>query len=1671
MKQMKRALALLLALALCQGCFTAPVAAVGDPAAKPVWGAVDLSPEEPVRVLVRLEGNPAPAGDPIRGGLSALERNVQHSAFRRCLTQRGWASGEMTEYRTLFNGFALTLARGDLEALAAMPEVAEVLPAVRREPPRGTLEGAAGTLAAGAGDESSWQGSGALIALLDTGLTPDHEAFACLPGMLETPKLTQTAAQGGIEALGRGVWRSQKIPFAWDYADGDADPADPEGAGTAAAALAAGLARTREGVRFRGAAPDAQLLAMKIYSSQDGTTDTALCLQALEDACLLGADVVVLNLGAAVDAAWEGLDQPIFEEAIHALRARGVAVVVPAGDRGSMAAGASNQAGSGYVTGDYADYGLITGPAACGDSLTVASAESDAYALHCIQAGDRLLPLYDGGDRFYLTFAGSETLSYAVIPGDGAPEDWEGLMVQGQIALVVQSGLSPATLAETAQAAGALGLLIAGQDPEAIGKALGETPIPAAALSPEDGAWLAELAELQTFEPEPAAGADSGEDLELVYLRVHTQDELLDGQYLVVSEEAALAFHAGLSPETVNQSGNVLPVEFWHQMIPATEALRAAELQLQRITLVNRDQLYLSCSGQGDDVALTASPENLTVTVSEEGEAQIQCKGAAFRYDGTDNSFRFYQPQSGPYSDPACGVRLYRRGRMPAYLPTALGSFRFSQETAEAHNPAGAKPSDFSALGAAPDLGLKPSLTGSGGHVRTAAAGTAGDYATRSGTGLAAAEVGGKLACLLGMLAQTRPELEAPARLALGIALLESTARVLTDEAGRLVTPRKQGTGLADLSAATTARACLTQPLLSLGDSGEGTYTLRFEIQSLTDEPVTYTVGVYALRDGCLRLEAGTYNSLESWDARGGYRLLGNTLAAVPGGERVPVELTLELTEEFRSQLLTDFPNGGWLDGFVTLTEADPACDGQETCPGRQFTDMPSRKNWAHAGIDFALRRTLFGGTSADTFSPWDTMTRGMMVTVLYALAGRPEPQGENPFRDVKSKDYYYRPVIWASENNIVAGVGDGRFDPKGEITREQMAAILFRYAQYAGLDTEPRASLADFPDAGKTHSYAVEPMGWAVAMGVLSGEKAGDTVWLHPRGAASRAQVATLFMGFVTRCLEQPALNAELHGAFTAFVGDWSQAPVLEAADWRDELEGEPYEVNTGVHGAYALLDGPEGPWERLLGVEPVEGTFQPQRMLLSPTGLTDSLLLRPMLLREARRVVVTATDEATGELYAVHQAEGLPKACWDGETGTWRGTTLRFAGTDLRRDALPEGARVRIDLYASPAGCGDPLADVAPEALGREAGPWLAWSFSFTVDGTAPEVGQVQYTATARTLTFEVTDRRFTAWAALYPAGAENAAPLWQTAFDEAEPGVTHSLTVSGLQAGSYLLRTGDWAGNTAAVSLTLGSGALYQIRFLSPEGCAVHPAETCYAVRNVTVAAPDLTRLPPLGEFLGWMPEPLEGVWTYEQLQDAAFDEEIIPPGGSVWVYNDCAYWTLLRVPTAWAEPEAGLVRYSMDPGGYEGAWAFAGLDSGGGCRFLNSAGGGTACQTEPDPETGNLLLPEPDPALLFQAEAAEGGYYLRTADGTCLGREGETLCFTAQPEAGSLWLLSLDRDTGDARLVSAGSPEELTLVFDRTADDFRLVPRRAVDPAAQSLLLFGPRILEYGYFTAP
>lgn len=196
--------------------------------------------------------------------------------------------------------------------------------------------------------------------------------------------------------------------------------------------------------------------------------------------------------------------------------------------------------------------------------------------------------------------------------------------------------------------------------------------------------------------------------------------------------------------------------------------------------------------------------------------------------------------------------------------------------------------------------------------------------------------------------------------------------------------------------------------------------------------------------------------------------------------------------------------------------ETRPIFANSDNCPSKAFSDLDA-KAWYHEGVDYALTNSLMNGVGGGKFEPDGQLTRAQLVTVLYRAAGEPDTGKQvNPFTDVADDTWYTRAVIWAANNGIVNGVGKNVFAPDASITREQIATMLYRYA---GAEAAKEDKLSAFPDAAKTSDWAKEALNWAVASGLINGvADANGTANLEPQATATRAQIATILMRWLEK-------------------------------------------------------------------------------------------------------------------------------------------------------------------------------------------------------------------------------------------------------------------------------------------------------------------------------------------------------------------------------------------------------------------------------------------------------------------------------------------------------------------------------------------------------------------------
>ena len=215
---------------------------------------------------------------------------------------------------------------------------------------------------------------------------------------------------------------------------------------------------------------------------------------------------------------------------------------------------------------------------------------------------------------------------------------------------------------------------------------------------------------------------------------------------------------------------------------------------------------------------------------------------------------------------------------------------------------------------------------------------------------------------------------------------------------------------------------------------------------------------------------------------------------------------TVALTDLGSGKYTFKMPSAKVSVGFKTT--ADQPCDGGKDCPSAPFTDVDTAK-WYHLSVDYVLTHKMMNGVSSRAFAPNANLTRGMLVQILYNLEGKPKGTAAN-FSDVQADAWYAEAVGWAASNKVVTGYADGTFRPNAAVTREQAAAILYRYAKSKDIDVSvgENTNILSYVDVQQASEYAIPALQWAVGAGVLNGKNGGR---LAPTGTATRAEIAAI--------------------------------------------------------------------------------------------------------------------------------------------------------------------------------------------------------------------------------------------------------------------------------------------------------------------------------------------------------------------------------------------------------------------------------------------------------------------------------------------------------------------------------------------------------------------------------
>lgn len=531
MKQFKSVLAMLLALVMMLSCVAGVSAAKKTEIVEPAGTAqpaklrelkgyksesflasnsYKYAADETVRAIVILSGDPeadvAEAGSE-RAAAQRIQLMKQHDSVRKAMS--GIKFDLKYDFTALINGFSCDVAYGDLDKIAALDGVEAVYIANHYAEPvlekQETRMASSNYYFTGINDVLSYygyDGTGMVIAVLDTGLNVTHEAFNDADGWCATSGVLTEADVAKASMPGKYI--NPKVPFTYDYAEFDDDVTDYNGHGTHVSGIATGSTYdpVEEAYTFLGAASGAQLVNMKIFYDAQSGTNSDIYFAALDDAYRLGVDVINMSIGAQNGFTYDSeLETEVFGNIYERLNKAGIVLSVAAGNEYSMA----QYSPVGYVGPEYQDYGTVGSPATYEGNTSVASVENYIYPSYVIKTDAGSFGFSDSSDDglWMAAFSGQTAQYVLVLNAEGSdlalgnPEDFEGYDVSGKVAVIKRGEITFEEKVENAANAGAVGCIVVNNQPGVINMAIETYEIPA--VSVEQSAQEA-LVGASTFE-------------------------------------------------------------------------------------------------------------------------------------------------------------------------------------------------------------------------------------------------------------------------------------------------------------------------------------------------------------------------------------------------------------------------------------------------------------------------------------------------------------------------------------------------------------------------------------------------------------------------------------------------------------------------------------------------------------------------------------------------------------------------------------------------------------------------------------------------------------------------------------------------------------------------------------------------------------------------------------------------------------------------------------------------------------------------------------------------------------------------------------------------------------------------------------------------------------------
>jgi hypothetical protein len=453
----------------------------------------DIDPETIVTAIVVFD-EPALSdtytAEEIRANKAASAQNRLSGAHDTFFKALPFEAKRMYDYTALMNGMSVQTAYKNLSAMEKMDGVKKVYVANEYNAPevqKPTQANANIITGAYSMQSIGLLGDGMVVAVLDTGLNINHEVFQDY-GVITDPAFTEEYVSS-VPTTVEGKYLSDKVPFSYDYYDGDDDVTDYNGHGSHVSGTITGLAVDADGaIKFMGAAPCSQLVFMKIFADQAAGTNSGIYMAALEDCFLLGVDAINMSIGAPGGFVYDWELDEEFGNVYKKLDQAGVIVCISAGNEYSMAHNAGNFAGDGYVLAEYADYAEVASPSTYEGNVSVASMENLAYPSLAIVYNGEAFPYVDNcddGEHGWLDAFGDETLEL-VYCGKGAPEEIPD-EVEGKIALVVRGDLSFSEKNANVAEKGAVGMILFNNAAGSIGMLIDPYYVPAISIQQDAG--------------------------------------------------------------------------------------------------------------------------------------------------------------------------------------------------------------------------------------------------------------------------------------------------------------------------------------------------------------------------------------------------------------------------------------------------------------------------------------------------------------------------------------------------------------------------------------------------------------------------------------------------------------------------------------------------------------------------------------------------------------------------------------------------------------------------------------------------------------------------------------------------------------------------------------------------------------------------------------------------------------------------------------------------------------------------------------------------------------------------------------------------------------------------------------------------------------------------------